>query len=120
MKINELAQATKLSESAIRYYEKLGLLKCARDKNNIRVFDETDIEWVKFIKRLKETGMPLKNIAEYAVLRYIGDSTLEKRLEMLEEHRNYILAQLDVRKENLIKLDAKIDYYKESIKNKTT
>ena len=34
-----------------------------------------------FIKRLKETGMPIKEIKKYAVLRAKGDDTLSERME---------------------------------------
>lgn len=42
--------------------------------------------WVEFIKRLKVTGMPLKQILKYADLRDIGISTSELRMQILEEH----------------------------------
>ena len=39
----------------------------------------------KFIKRLKDTGMLLKDIKEYSRLQYKGNTTMPKRLEMLEK-----------------------------------
>uniref|UniRef100_UPI0012902455 MerR family transcriptional regulator n=1 Tax=Streptococcus suis TaxID=1307 RepID=UPI0012902455 len=55
MKIGEIANKTNLPASTLRYYEKKGLLKVDRDKNGRRYYKESDIEWIKFIRRLKET-----------------------------------------------------------------
>lgn len=38
-------------------------------------------------ERLKDTGMPIKEIRHYAELRAAGDSTLSERMEMLVQHR---------------------------------
>ena len=69
------------------------MLKVARDKNGRRDYEESDIEWIKFIQRLKETGMLLKDIQRYSKLRYEGNHTMPERLKMLEELRQYVLEQ---------------------------
>mgnify|MGYP002107455585 CR=1 FL=1 len=45
-----------------------------------RDYREADVEWVKFIKRLKDTGMLLRDIRHYSDLRYQGDETMEERM----------------------------------------
>lgn len=117
MKIGELSEITSVPQSTVRYYEKIGLLNSARNEYGVRVFCNKDIEWIKFIKRLKETGMPLKSIALYSDLRRLGESSLEARLEMLEEHRDYVLNQIKLWNENLRSLESKIDFYRKSIEN---
>ena len=69
----------------------------------------------KFIKRLKDTGMLLKDIKEYSRLRYKGNTTMPKRLEMLEKHREYVLEQQKKWAEYLSNLDDKIVFYRDSI-----
>lgn len=91
MTIGEMAERTDLPESILRYYEKKGLLRVARDGAGRRNYEESDVEWVKFIRRLNENGMLLKDIRLYSELRYRGGSTMPKRLEILEEHREYVL-----------------------------
>lgn len=78
---------------------------------------ESDVEWIKFIQRLKETGMLLKDIQHYSELRYLGRKTMPERLAMLQIHRDYVLEQQLKWKEYLQNLDSKIEYYKESINN---
>lgn len=114
MTIGEIAQKTDLPESTLRYYEKKNLLVIKRDRNGRRVYSESDIEWIKFISRLKETGMALKDIQRYSELRYLGQETMPERLEMLKKHRGYVLSQKKKWNEYLENLDNKIEFYKKS------
>ncbi|PIE77090.1 MAG: MerR family transcriptional regulator [Clostridiales bacterium] len=116
MKIGEIARRTNLPESTLRYYEKRGLLKVERDSNGRRDYREDDIEWIKFIRRLKETGMLLKDIRRYSELRYEGVSTMPKRLEILQLHRKYVLQQQIKWNDYLQKLDDKIAFYQKNIR----
>lgn len=115
MTIGDLAKATNISEYTLRYYEKKGLIRVKRDNNGRRCFEKSDIEWVKFIKRLKDTGMLLKDIEEYSQLRYEGTSTMKQRLSILQNHRAYVLEQQEKWDEYLNNLDSKILFYEESI-----
>ncbi|MDE7132956.1 MAG: MerR family transcriptional regulator [Lachnospiraceae bacterium] len=115
MTIGEIAEKTDLPESTLRYYEKKGLIKVARDNNGRRDYEESDIEWIKFLRRLKETGMLLKDIKEYSELRYRGKSTMPERLVILQEHRKYVLEQQIKWKGYLQNLDDKIAFYRQSI-----
>lgn len=119
MKIGEIANKTNLPASTLRYYEKKGLLKVDRDKNGRRYYKESDIEWIKFIRRLKETGMLIKDIQHYSELRYVGLITMPERLQILQLHRNYVLEQQLKWTEYLQNLDDKIEFYQQSIKNMT-
>ena len=119
MKIGEIANKTNLPASTLRYYEKKGLLKVDRDKNGRRYYTESDIEWIKFIRRLKETGMLIKDIQHYSELRYVGSITIPERLQILQLHRNYVLEQQLKWTEYLQNLDDKIEFYQQSIKNMT-
>lgn len=115
MTIGELARATNISEYTLRYYEKKGLIRVHRDTAGRRCYEESDIEWIKFIKRLKDTGMLLKDIESYSRLRYAGVETMPERLSMLQKHREYVLEQQVKWKEYLDNLDNKIVFYENSI-----
>lgn len=118
MTIGELARATNISEYTLRYYEKKGLIRVQRDNAGRRCYEESDIEWIKFIKRLKDTGMLLKDIESYSRLRYVGEETMPERLTMLQKHREYVLEQQIKWKEYLDNLDNKIVFYENSISKK--
>ena len=115
MRIGEIAKAAGICEYTLRYYEKKGLIRVRRDNVGRRCYDESDVEWIKFIKRLKDTGMLLKDIKEYSRLRYEGNATMPERLEMLEKHREYVLEQQKKWTEYLSNLDDKIAFYRDSI-----
>jgi DNA-binding transcriptional MerR regulator len=69
-KISEVAKITGFSIPTLRYYEELGISAPAKNKNGYREYSEADIEWLRFIHRLKQTGMPLestKNTQSYVV-----------------------------------------------------
>jgi len=102
MKIGLFAQKVNLSTHTLRYYEKRGLIKVDRDQSGQRSYNENDLAWVQFIQRLKETGMHLKDIQQYADLRYQGDSSLKERLEILHKHRSFVKEQIKKYKSKLI------------------
>ena len=112
MNIAAFSSLTSLSPHTLRYYEKLGLLaNISRNSSGHRAYSQADVEWVTFINRLKETGMPLEQIREYAHLRAEGESTLAQRRALLETHRCALKSRLDRELEHLRMLDAKIAYY---------
>lgn len=115
MTIGALSKATGISEYTLRYYEKKGLIRVNRDTAGRRCYEDSDLAWVAFLQRLKETGMLLKDIKLYADLRYEGDSTMPKRLAMLKIHRRYVLEQQAKWADCLQNLDHKISFYKTAI-----
>ncbi|AGK98630.1 MerR family transcriptional regulator [Clostridium pasteurianum] len=116
--IGEFSKKVGMSIDTLRYYEKIGLIYPKRDSINKRIYCEKDIAWLNFIIRLKETNMPIKQIQYYAKLRYQGDSTVEKRLELLEEQMDRLNMEKKKIEENIIHLDKKINTYKKMINKK--
>lgn len=116
MTIGGFSEKTGVSASALRYYEEKGLIRVKRDSGNRRIYASEDIEWVKFLQRLKNTGMTLKNMKIYSDLRYEGDSTIAKRLELLEEHQKYVDAQQALWREYADNLQKKIEWYRNQLK----
>lgn len=113
--IGEFSKLTGLSIHTLRYYEYEQLIVPMRNKNNIRRYSDKDIAWIDFIKRLKDTGMPIKKIKEYAKLRSKGDITLSKRMEMLIQYYGFLEKQISILQEHKEKLDQKIKYYQVQI-----
>lgn len=116
MYIRKFSKLVGVSAYTLRYYEKIGLLKSIkRNSSGHRFYTQNDVEWVKFIVRLKETGMGLNKINQYADLREIGDSTLEQRKELLEQHRTKLKSDIDSQLNHLEALDVKITFYEDKI-----
>lgn len=119
MNISEFAKRCGLSQHTLRYYEKIGLLpEIARNGSNHRNYSERDIAWMEFIKRLKETNMPLADIQRYAVLREQGESTEPERRQLLAAHAEKLESTIRNDMEHLKKLGEKIALYEKNIREK--
>ena len=113
--IGDFSKLTGLSIHTLRYYEHEGLITPERNSSNRRRYSDKDLIWIEFIKRLKDTGMPIKEIKHYAKLRAAGDPTLFERMEMLVQHRQTLNQQIAMLQEHKIKLDEKIEFYRKEI-----
>lgn len=110
--IGEFSLLTGLGIHTLRYYEREGLITPERNSANRRRYSDKDRIWIEFIKRLKDTGMPIREIRHYAQLRASGDSTLTERLEMLIQHRQILNEQIALLQTHKRKLDEKIESYR--------
>jgi DNA-binding transcriptional MerR regulator len=93
--IGEASEELGMPASTLRYYDKKGLFPdVARSQGGLRVYTEDDLEWARFIERLKASGMPIAEIKEYIDLYRAGDSTIEQRRKIVNERLKAIDAQL--------------------------
>ena len=113
--IGEFSKLTRLGIHTLRYYEHENLITPGRNSSNRRCYTDKDLAWIDFIKRLKDTGMPVKEIQHYAELRANGEATLSARMEMLISHRKALNEQINQLKEHMGKLDEKIEFYQREI-----
>ena len=94
--IGDAAAELGMPASTIRFYEKNGLIpNQQRSSDGRRLFDEDDLEWMRFVERLKVSGMPIKEIREYIELYIAGDSTIEERRRIVYERRAAIDSQIE-------------------------
>ncbi|MDR3541615.1 MAG: MerR family transcriptional regulator [Desulfosporosinus sp.] len=110
--IGQVAEKFDLTAHTIRYYDKEGLLPFVdRSKAGNREFSDSDLNWLKLICCLKNTGMPIKQIKQYIEWCLQGDDTLEIRRQMFIDHRKEVLKQMDNLQENLKTIDYKLEFY---------
>ena len=66
LRIQEAAAEVGLTARSVRYYEELGLLKpAARSEGAYRLYDETDLDRLRFIKGLRDdAGFSLAEISQ--------------------------------------------------------
>ena len=114
--IGEFSKLTGLGIHTLRYYEQENLIIPQRNTANRRRYSDNDKKWIDFIKRLKDTGMPIKEIKQYAKLRAMGESSLCERMEMLINHRKALNNQILSLQEHMSKLDEKINFYQNEMK----
>ncbi len=86
--VAQMSEATGVTAHTLRYYERAALIRpVARNSANQRRYSAEDITWVQFLLRLRETGMSIAQMREYAVLREQGAVTMHDRLLLLEAHQ---------------------------------
>ncbi|WOP17352.1 MerR family transcriptional regulator [Raineyella sp. LH-20] len=114
--VAQMATATGVSTHTLRYYERAGLIHpIARTAGNQRRYSPDDVAWLEFLLRLRETGMPIAQMREYAVLRAQGAATTEARLALLETHRTAVRARIAALRRHEQALEAKIETYRHDL-----
>ncbi|MDQ3935590.1 MAG: MerR family transcriptional regulator [Actinomycetota bacterium] len=116
--IAEAAERSGVSAHALRYYERAGLLDPSRAGNGHRRYGERDLEWLRFLTKLRATGMPIRQIRAYAELYRQGDETHGDRLSLLEAHRDRVRERLAETERSLELIDHKITYYRERLRDR--
>ena len=69
MNIGETAKASGVSTKMIRYYEGIGLIpQAARTQSGYRVYSDSEIHTLRFIRRARDMGFPVKTITQLLAL----------------------------------------------------
>ena len=62
--IGELSRRSGVAPSALRYYERLGLIRAVRTGGNQRRYERAELRRVAFIRISQQVGIPLAEIRE--------------------------------------------------------
>jgi DNA-binding transcriptional MerR regulator len=117
--ISDAAQKSGISAHTLRYWERAGLIQpVTRNGSGHRRYAEEDLERIKFLTKLRATGMPIRQVRMYAELLNGGDDTNEERLALLEAHRDAVQARLEETAGHLELIDWKIELYREMLGKK--
>lgn len=116
LSIAEVSSRTGLSKDTLRYYEKAGLIDAVpRAPGGHRRYAGADLEWITFLLRLRETGMPIAGMQRFARLRRAGASSAAQRLEMLRAHEADVRARVAALSNHLGALETKIEHYESQL-----
>lgn len=113
--IQQMAAASGLSAYTLRYYERAGLIQSVArdDANGYRYYTQEDVSWIGFLKRLRATGMPIRDILRYTELFRQGEQTIPARLQLLKQHRSQVEEHLRETGHHLSAITHKIAFYEE-------
>ena len=110
--VGEMAKLLGVTASTLRYYDKEGLLPFVeRSSGGIRMFQESDIEWLQVIGCMKKAGMSIKDIRRYIEMALQGDDTIALRLAMFQRQRQVLQQQLQELRHTMEMVDYKCWYY---------
>ncbi|MBD2034488.1 MerR family transcriptional regulator [Leptolyngbya sp. FACHB-321] len=111
--IQQVAQQTGLSVHTLRYYERNGLLEPVdRASSGHRRYSAEDIARIEFLTRLRATGMPIRQMQEFAQLFRQQPEAIRDRRKLLEAHEQQVQAHIQELQRNLEAIQWKIGYYK--------
>ncbi|MDG6103818.1 MerR family transcriptional regulator [Dactylosporangium aurantiacum] len=115
LSIGDVAARTGLSVHALRFYEREGLLAgpVERDPAGRRVYGEDDLGWLTVCVILRGSGMPLPQIRRYTELVRAGEGNEPQRLDLLREHRQRVLEQIDQLTKCLDLINYKVAVYED-------
>lgn len=114
--IQQMVQITGLSAHTLRYYERAGLMQQRVERNHssgYRAYTQRDVDWISFLKRLRATGMPIRDIQRYTELLRRGDETIVERMQLLRQHRQHIEEHLNEVEQHLSAINHKIAIYEQ-------
>ncbi len=116
--IKEVAKRMDISEHTLRFWAKSGFFPfIKRNKNNIRLFSDNDLDWVRIVKCLRAVGTENKAIKRYIDLCIKGDSTIPERYEIIQATKLKAEQQMLELQQQMDLLNYKEKYYQNLIKN---
>lgn len=115
--IKEVAKKMDISEHTLRFWAKSGFFPfIKRNKNNIRLFSDNDLDWVRIVKCLRAVGTENKAIKRYIDLCIKGDSTIPERYEIIQATKLKAEQQMLELQQQMDLLNYKEKYYQNLIK----
>ena len=110
--VGEMAKLLGVAPSTLRYYDKEGLLPFVeRSSGGIRMFQESDFEWLRIIGCMKKAGMSIKEMRQYIELALQGNDTIELRLQMFQHQKAVLQEQLKELQHTIDMVNYKCWYY---------
>ena len=108
----QAAEVSGFSIDTLRYYEREGILRpIARTSGGHRTYSEDDLNWLDLVHCLRDTGMPIADLKQYAELS-LDEATLAARLALLEEHDRHVQESIDALRRQQDRLREKIGWYR--------
>lgn len=101
-----------LTYQTLKFYCNQGLVpNVKRDKNNRRIFDGRDIEWLRGLGHLKRCGMSIEEMKAYMNLCLEGPRSIPERKLMLDAKRKALVEKLAEVQKSIDYIDRKQAYY---------
>lgn len=109
-----------MTYQTLKYYCNEGLVpNVKRDKNNRRVFDEHDVEWLRSLGCLKRCGLSIEEMREYLQMCLEGEASIPRRKEFLVQKRERLVARMAELQESIDYIDWKQGFYDDVLAGRT-
>ncbi len=95
LRIGELARATGYSDSTLRYYESIGLVRpIRRTSAGYRVYGAASVERLGFVRNAQSLGLRLDEIRKILAITDAGDVPCDHVLSVVDAELSQLDAQL--------------------------
>ena len=112
--VKEASEFTGLTAHTLRYYERVGLIEpVARNAGGHRRYAQNDLEHLMFLHCLRDSGMSIQGMQQYANLVSQGHVTMDARRELLEAHKRDVQSRIRELEDKLAIIEAKIKRFRE-------
>lgn len=106
-----------LPVSTLRYYDKQGLFPGMERSSGVRRFSEAELEKLRVIQCLKETGMEIREIRQFMEWCAEGPSTFPQRRALFESRKAHMEEELRRMNRTLDMLKFKCWYYEQAMQD---
>ena len=118
--MKQTCEKTGLTYDTLKFYCNEGLIpNVKRDKNNYRVFNDKDIEWIKSLSCLKNCGMSIVEMKEYLALCLKGEATIPERQEILNNKLKELEYKINKIQDSINYIHWKQNFYNDVLRGKT-
>ena len=118
--MKQTCEKTGLTYDTLKFYCNEGLIpNVKRDKNNYRVFNDKDIEWIKSLSCLKSCDMSIVEMKEYLALCLKGESTIPERQEILNNKLKELEYKINKIQDSINYIHWKQNFYNDVLNGKT-
>lgn len=95
-KIGEAARLAGCKVETVRYYEQMGLLPApARSEGNFRLYSDSQVEQLSFIRHCRSLDMSLENIRELLQFREMPSKSCAGINQLIDEHIDCVESRMD-------------------------
>ena len=117
--MKEVCAEANMTYQTLKYYCNEGLVpNVKRDKNNHRIFDDRDLNWIKDLICLKKCNMSIEEMKLYLELCLKGESTIPERKEMLKKKQDSLRHSIKELEDSISYIDWKQNFYDEVLYGK--
>ncbi len=109
--IGQVSAMFDIPVSTLRYYDKEGLFPNLQRSGNARRFGEDELELLRVIECLKQTGLEIKEIKEFVGMIEEGPSTYAARKELFQARKAQTEADIARMRKALAMVEFKCWYY---------
>ena len=115
--IGQVSERFSIPASTLRYYDKEGLFPGIERKSGIRKFSDREIEALRVIECLKNSGLEIREIKQFMEWSTEGSATYQQRKELFETRLKKVAEEMDNLQKTMDMLKYKCWYYETAIQD---